>query len=224
MKRPTWLAMFVVVSALTGVGVIGAYSFSSSSMPTGETHGASISNPVGMLGHITLTTYDPAGKIIGYLQTDNTIVNVGENCVAEAMFNVTTSGSSACTGPGLSGANVGGFRDGGFRFITIGNGTSGVDDSNANQTSLNNPYTGTVLMLTQEDTTPSITKADGLGATSAVVTVDADFTAGTAGSIVNESGLFDADGGNMLARQGFANVTLGVGDTLTVEWEITIGG
>jgi hypothetical protein len=225
MKKQTWLAMFGVVSALAGIGIVSANSFSSP-LAVVASHDAMVANPLGMIGHITITVYDKAGNVIEYRQTDNTIVNIGENCVAEAMFNVTSAGAGAdeCTGVGVNtGGN--GFADGGFRFIQIGNGTAGVDDSAEDDTGLTNAYTAGTMGV-QEDPTPSYTPSTGVGvSSSAIVTVSGDFTALSDGSIVNESGLFDsAAPGNMLARQGFANVTLNSGDTLTVEWQITIGG
>jgi len=228
MKRPTWLAMFGVVAAFAVVGVVSANSFSSP-LAIGAVHENQETNPFGMMGHITMTIYDSAGNLIEYRQTDNTIVNAGENCVAEAMFdvNVTTGADSDnCLGSGISG-NSNGFADGGYRFIQIGSGSTGGDDSAEDDGALLIPYTVSTMGI-QEDLSPSLDNpSSGTGANSAaVVTISANFTATADGQDVNESGLFDKSASfqqNMLARQGFSNVTLNTGDELTVEWEITIG-
>ena len=171
-----------------------------------------------MLGHITLTATDPTGKITSYIQTDNIIVNRGENCVAEALFNVTTGGTDPCIGTGQhTGGNSNGIADGGFTYIAIGTGGSSPAGA-ANQT------------LSAEfdrikDNSTTVMSSTGTSATSALVTLTTVFNA-TVGTSIDESGIFDqagTDAGNMLARKTFTAIPLNPNDKLTVEWEITIG-
>src|SRR3989338_6787808 len=73
-------------------------------------------------GHVITTHSDAAGNILSYRQSDNLIVNQGENCVSKLLFANSTAGvgTTVCTGDN---------RDG-FRYISIGNGTAAVASDN----------------------------------------------------------------------------------------------
>jgi len=211
MKRQTTLAMYgIVFAAAMALGMVFVSGFSQS-MFVASTTDAKAASQMGIFGHITLTATNPDGKIISYIQTDNLIVNRGENCVAETMFNVTTMGDNACIGKGVTTDR--------FTFIAIGNGTVSID---VNDTKLAQEVNRT------QDIDPEVDSSSGTGDpgdSSALVTLTAQFTAGEAVTI-EESGIFDAagkDAGNMLARKTFNAISLAQDDKLTVEWEITIG-
>jgi len=211
MKRQTTLAMFgIVFAAAMALGMVSVSGFSHS-MFLASTPETKVDSNVGIFGHITLTATNPDGKIISYIQTDNLIVNRGENCVAETMFNVTTMGDNACIGKGVT--------TDGFTFIAIGNGTVSVD---VNDTKLAQEVNRT------QDLDPKVDSSSGTGdpgTSSALVTLEGIFTA-TEAVTIEESGIFDAageDAGNMLARKTFNPISLEKDDKLTVEWEITIG-
>ncbi len=180
-------------------------------------------NHMNMMGHITFTATDQDGKIFSYIQTDNLIVNTGENCTAESLFNVTTfdSADSECLGVGShTGGN--GVADGGFVYIAIGNGSTAVV---ATDTALDGTDPLAVEIDRQKDNNTAVESSSGVNPSSAVVTLDTIFEA-TQDSSITESGIFDsaAPGGNMLARQVFTAIDLTTKDKLTVEWKITIGG
>jgi len=211
MKRQTTLAMFgIVFVAAMALGMVFVSGFSQP-LFVASTTDAKAASQMGIFGHITLTATNPDGKIISYIQTDNLIVNRGENCVAETMFNVTTMGDNACIGKGVTTDR--------FTFIAIGNGTVSID---VNDTKLAQEVNRT------QDIDPEVDSSSGTGDpgdSSALVTLTAQFTAGEAVTI-EESGIFDAagkDAGNMLARKTFNPISLAQDDKLTVEWEITIG-
>ncbi len=222
MKRQTTLAMYgIVFAAAMALGMVFVSGFSQP-LFVASTTDAKAASQMGIFGHITLTATNPDGKIISYIQTDNLIVNVGENCVAESLFNVTTFGAAEeCGG---TGAHIGGngVADGGFTYIAIGNTTS-VDILTAENKTLSRE------LQRIKDNSTSVTPSSGSTdpGTSAVVTLKAVFKATAAGTTdVNESGIFDAfgkDAGNMLARKTFSTISLAQDDKLTVEWEITIG-
>ena len=181
-------------------------------------------NHMNMMGHITFTATDKDGNILSYIQTDNIIVNAGENCVAESMFNVTTSGAGdLCDGTGTQSTVTGtkqGVADGGFTMIAIGTGSTGLGSEAADDTALVTENSRIKANST------SVVSSTGTGAGSkAVVTLTGVFVAvGT--PTINESGIFDkalAADENMLSRQTFTDIPLTAGDKLTVEWEITIG-
>jgi len=211
MKRQTTLAMFgIVFAAVMALGMVFVSGFSQS-MFLASTPETKVDSNVGIFGHITLTATNPDGKIISYIQTDNLIVNRGENCVAESLFNVTTNGDDACIGKGIT--------EDGFTFIAIGNGTVAVA---ANDTKL-----AEEVQRTQASDSDRVVE-DSKGtdpASKAIVTMKAVFTAGEDLDI-DESGIFDAageDAGNMLARKTFTAISLAKDDKLTVEWKIEIG-
>jgi len=226
MKRQTTLAMFgILFAAAMALGMVSVSGFSQP-LFVASTTDAKATNQMGMFGHITLTATDPDGKIISYIQTDNIIVNVGENCVAESLFNVTTTDAThACTGQGTHGGTSGGISvsngvaDGGFRYIAIGDDPKTFDAGAGNTTLAAELGIGRVKatnLLVSESTAD----VDSF----AKVTLKGVFTATADNTVIDESGIFDAEtDGNMLARQTFNAITLADQDKLTVEWEIKIG-
>jgi len=221
MKRQTTLAMYgIVFAAAMALGMVFVSGFSQS-MFVASTTDTKAASQMGIFGHITLTATDPDGKITSYIQTDNLIVNVGENCVAESLFNVTTFGAAEeCIGMG---SHIGGngVADGGFTYIAIGN-TTAVDSLTVENKTLSNE----LVRIKANSTSVKSSFGSTDPGTSAVVTLTAVFTASSGPIGVDESGIFDAageDAGNMLARKTFTEISLAQDDKLTVEWEITIG-
>ena len=219
MKRQTTLAMFgILFAAGMALGTISVSGFSQALFVASSEMKAV--NQMDMMGHITLTATDQDGNILSYIQTDNVIVNTGENCTAESLFNVTTnSATQPCGGTGThTGGDSNGVADGGFVNIAMSNGTTAAaeDDISLNKTERDR----------QKDSSPSVVSSTGTGGNSmAIVTVDTVFTADEV-STISESGIFDTTAentGNMLARQVFTGIPLTVGDKLTIEWAITIG-
>jgi len=220
MKRQTTLAMFgILFAAAMALGMVSVSGFSQPLFVASTTE-AKVTNQMGMFGHITLTATDPDGTIISYIQTDNIIVNVGENCVAESLFNVTTNDSThKCVGEGTHSGAKNGVADGGFRYIAIGDDPETFDAGAGNTTLAAELGIGRVKatnLLVSESTAD----VDSF----AKVTLKGVFTATADNTVIDESGIFDAETvGNMLARQKFNPITLADQDKLTVEWEITIG-
>ncbi len=219
MKRQTSVAMYGIIFAATmALGMVSVSGFSQSLFVASTDMKAE--NHMGMIGHITFTATDQDGNILSYIQTDNVIVNVGENCVAESIFDVSTGGADLCDGPGTH-ASGNGVADGGFRFIAIGNGSAGVGTEAEDDTALIMEN----FRITANTTAVTNSTGTGVLTSKAVVTLTGIFTANATNSI-NESGIFDkvmAANENMLARQTFTDIPLTTGDKLTVEWEITIG-
>jgi len=225
MKRQTTLAMFgILFAAAMTLGMVSVSGFSQPLFVASSDMKAE--NHMGMLGHITFTTTDQDGNILSYIQTDNVIVNVGENCVAESLFNVTTNiegVTQPCAGTGTHTVPTGtdnGVADGGFTYIEIGTGSTGLDTA---------VETNTALLASDtriKANTTTVAPSSGTGST-AIVTLTGIFTAGKSAPTINESGVFDSLDGtgnnNMLARQTFTDIPLTEGDKLTVEWEIRIG-
>ncbi len=221
MKRQTSVAMYgIIFASVMALGMLSVSGFSQTLFVASTD--TKVVNHMDMMGHITFTATDQAGNILSYIQTDNIIVNVGENCVAESIFNVTTTGTELCDGTGTqTGANSNGVADGGFTFIAIGANFTTAGPTN---------QTLGLGVLSEVDrikaNSTSVVSSTGSGAGSfAVVTLTGVFTA-TGTPTIQESGIFDkamAADENMLARQTFTGIPLTIGDKLTVEWEIKIG-
>ncbi|TBR07083.1 MAG: hypothetical protein EPO62_08950 [Candidatus Nitrosotenuis sp.] len=174
-------------------------------------------------GHVTTILTDANGNIKEYRQSDNQIVNNGENCVAKMLFGA-AGGSTVSTG-----VCTGAVSDG-FRYIGIGNYTTAVNGTNS---MLGNEYSAAkgVTSLARGVATTTMTNSTGTdGSTTSFgkVVLAKTFTSSqSASQIVQESGLFNTTSvatGGMFARQTFTSITMNNGDSLTVQWTINIGG
>jgi hypothetical protein len=187
-------------------------------------------------GHVTTIHKDAAGNIIGYRQTDNLIVNQGENCALKLLFASNSglaTGNSVCTGANTIG----------FRYIAIGNVSNAQTGTPPSPTStdvkLFNPYNSTAANagMARQFGVVGTTTANGwtnsttaISADAAKVIMAATFTNNAGGARnVNESALFNNTDGNtnsdgMFARQVFSTISLNPNDSLTVQWTINIGG
>lgn len=150
-------------------------------------------------GYFTITHYDPDGNIISIIQTDNLIVNEGMECVADLTFGTTSCASEAF-----------------FQFLAIGTGTTATVDA---QLTLG-AESGTCARV--QDSTPAI---DVSVTGQRKITLTSLFSGGTCeAQAFGETGVFDASStGNLLARSLITpTVTLGVGDTISIDYSITI--
>jgi hypothetical protein len=167
-----------------------------------------------MSGHVITTVTDANGNIKEYRQSDNIIVNRGEQCAAKLLFQGTVgaAGSTVCTG-----ANTAGYR-----VIAIGTGTNAAAEADV------------VLQTARTDGTlaprlASVTWTNSTGSPSVTqVVLTATFTNNSGGAVaIAESGLFNStsvNNGGMFARQQFSAVNMNVNDQLTVTWTVNIGG
>jgi hypothetical protein len=169
-------------------------------------------------GHVTTIVSDAAGNVKEYRQSDNLIVNQGENCVIKMLFGE-SGGSSVGDGDNTC---VGAITDG-FRWIAIGNGTGVAGNLNF---TLGNEYVANMGRV--EGTVDLANSTAATGISQAIATIEATFTNNdNDGETVEESGLFNGtlsatDG--LFARQQFDTITLNNGDSLTVRWTVNIGG
>lgn len=214
--------------------VIGMATTSAFSTPLVIASSATVDNQFGMLGHITLTQTDADGNMKSYIQTDNVIVNVGENCVAETLFDVAANtapdGCDNNTVTTSVHASGNGISTAAFSFVAVGDEIT--DGSNPPPAALETDFeldneNFTSSTMDRKTGSPTVDTESTGTSSSAVVTLSAVFTSDGGTSTVDESGIFDegllSDVGNMLARQTFNEIVLSAGDQLTVEWEITIG-
>jgi hypothetical protein len=167
-------------------------------------------------GHVVTTLTDSDGNVIAYRQSDNIIVNNGENCVAKLLFQASTggAGTTVCTGSNTTG----------FRFIAIGTGTGSAAADNVGLGTARTDGT-----LAPKAATITWTNSTGTGGGSqATVVLSTTFTNNSGGTVaISESGLFNSTSvntGGMFARQQFSAVNMNVNDQLTVTWTVNIGG
>ena len=175
-------------------------------------------------GHLTIVEKDSKGNVVAYRQTDNLIVNQGLNCMGVALFRVAAStDADACGGAG-SGGTVAAFNTAsGFNWIQIG--TSNVAPAQT-QVALQGATVGTSYEGSAVPVlTPAGTGTSATGTTPNVVIAVTGLHP-TGSQTIEEAGLFDsaetASTANMFARQTFASITMGSGDTLAVTWTITL--
>ncbi len=174
-----------------------------------------------MTGHVETIVTDAVGNVKEYRQSDNLIVNQGENCVSKLLFTADAGGSTTtgvCTGALTQG----------FTVIAIGNNTSVAGNTNSTLGAEYTAANGNTALARQTATTITLTNSTAVtGISQATALLEATFTNGGTTQSVSESGLFNstsqtADG--MFARQQFTAVSLNNGDSLTVRWTVNIGG
>lgn len=210
------LSLAVVAGLFASVSVFGTGLANKEN--TASTASAFIS------GHVTTIQKDAEGNVVAYRQTDNQIVNQGENCAARLLFQPVTAsgtGTTVCTGALSTG----------FVFIQIGNSTA----TNApDQYKLANPHNSTsfgsttTLAIAQSTSNTWTNNTSTTATNAASVILSKTFTNNSGRTVtVSESGLFNSTDNNsnaMFARQQFTTITLSNNDQLTVQWTVNVGG
>ena len=172
-----------------------------------------------MMGHLTIEAHNEIGELIAYRQTDNEVVDDGEQCILRLLFQDEGSngqgvgaGTGACTGQ-LNGA---------WDTIAIGTDTTAAADT---QVLLGNETSSSDGLNRAEATTKTWT--NGTGSTTTKLVLSKTFTNDSPRAhTIAESGLFNSttnDANGMLARQTFTGVALSNGDSITITWTFTVG-
>ena len=171
-----------------------------------------------MSGHLVVESFDETGKLTAYRQTDNEVIDDGEQCILKMLFG---KGGNA-RGNYVSTGVCTGSLTGAWTNIAIGTGTTEVADT---QVLLVNE-TSTVTGLQRGGAT-TVTWTNGTGSTTTKIVLSKTFTSATATTTnISESGLFNSttvDTSGMLARQVFTPVALSSGDSITITWTFTVG-
>ena len=236
------LKTIVLFAGIFGIG-LGAISLNDSSAESLSILAATpqTQNNMGMLGHVEYKLMDAEGSIKQYLQSDNTVVVAGMDCVSRLMFDNDTADIS-CTN-GLST----------FDYISIGNATSADIDADVpleGHTELESSSDGNCASssvdgdMARKRITPTFTAAVAEGSGTLVVldTKDSpfDFDAKNSTGNIAQSGIFNADvttsdGNGQCTSLGDADlfaiqnlstqtgIAVSSGDSLSVKWTITVG-
>lgn len=215
---PILAVSFAVVVAFLGLSLTGVIDTNNSMNQIGTAQAY-------MTGHVETVVRDSDGNIKEYRQSDNVIVNRGENCVAKLLFESDGSGAglgaTTDTGTGCTGS-----LNQPWTAIVLGNDTTATAGT---QTGLGVEHKGNSLVRATATTITftNATTSSGASTDRAVITLAKTFTNNSGGSnTVSESGLFNSTSvgaGGMFARQQFSTITLSSGDSLTVTWTINIG-
>ena len=222
------VAAMAVLSGALGMSMTGTFSdqkIGVSSVATGL-----------MTGHLEIEARNADGELIAYRQTDNEVVDDGEQCILKLLFATTeasgdrggyaSAGKGACTGV-LSGA---------WDVIAIGTGTASATDV---KIKLGNDTSGTLVFGAagwngvqglERGMATAKTWSNGTGggnADNTKIVLSKTFTNLSAVShTIAESGLFNSTtvaGSGMLARNIFSAVTLANGDSITITWTFKVG-
>lgn len=163
-----------------------------------ELSASTMKSSAGMLGHITLTAFDENGNTIAYRQTDNVIINKGDDCLLENTLGVATN----CQNPTTA-----------FNVVHIGTGTTAHTEGSPSLTTWYRTTGGTAA---------NTISAAGTSGASAIVT--ASFLDVSAS--IGEAALYNSalSAGDILALQQFTAIPLGPTDDLTIQWTVTIDG
>ena len=184
-----------------------------------------------LVGHVEIEARNIDGDLIAYRQSDNAVVDDGEQCILKMLF--ATSGMTndgrgeylATISDGSISPTVGactGILTGAWDVIGIGIGTTAVADTDVKLES--ELVSGVGL-----DRTTATTKewSNGTGATPTKIVLKNTFTHTDNSTVaVTESGLFNSTtvlGSGMLAHQTFTAVSLTQNDSITVTWTFTVG-
>ena len=227
------VAVMAVLSGALGMSLTGTFS----DQKIGVTNVAT-----GMItGHLEIEARNADGEVIAYRQTDNEVVDDGEQCILKMLFGsnhytdatratpsigrgeYTSIGAGACTGA-VTGA-----------WDVIGIGTTGdaADDVNiklGNETSgiLANYTDGVEGLERGIATTKTWSNGTGGGnADNTKIVMSKTFTNLSAVTkTIAESGLFNSTtvaGSGMLAHKAFTGVALATSDSITITWTFIVG-
>ena len=192
-----------------------------------------------LIGQVIVEAHNTDGELIAYRQSDNAVVDDGEQCILKMLFGSTGETDAgrgeylATTGNGGITADAGactGILTGAWDVIAIGVGTGiTVNDKDVIlDTELTTSHASGTLDR-KAATTKTWNNGSGLGAGDATnytkIVLKKTFTASGAAT-VTESGLFNSTtvaGSGMLAHQAFTAVVLADGDSITVQWTFRVG-
>ncbi len=210
------VAALAVTSGGLGLSLTGVFE---------ENNVTTTSNTVNglMMGHLVVEAHNEAGELVAYRQSDNEVVDDGEQCILKMLFGTTGSGQAGrgeytSTGQGACTGSLTGAWDN----IAIGTDTTSAADT---QVVLGNETSSSSGLERSKATTKTWT--NGTGSTTTKIVLSNTFTNDSPRAhTIAESGLFNSttnDANGMLARQTFTGVALSNGDSITITWTFTVG-
>jgi hypothetical protein len=187
----------VVGASLIALGIVLPLTLG---LGANDNRGSTMGGGIHLKGNVDMMLYDESGKIKDERHFDNLIVNSGLEGVASRI--APHDGSVNPTSP--------------YNYIALGTNNNAVS---ASDTALVAELpTGASYSRLQDST--AIYSATDAGKK---LILSVTFLPGQATGTLRESGIFDAaTGGDMLARQTFADIQKAAGDTLSITWTISL--
>lgn len=185
----------IALFAIPAIVALLSISALATSLQTTENVIPSFADRSSVTGHVILQVFDTnTGELKYKVENHNLVVDVGLDEISEATFGVGGAGSTV------------------FDYIEIG---TGVTAPTAGDSTIETSACARI-----QDATPDSNSAVS-GETS--TSIISSFDGGTCAGAITEAGIFNGvAGGQMLARSTFGSVTIGSGDTLNVNYTITI--
>ena len=181
-----------------------------------------------MMGHLVVEAHNEAGELVAYRQTDNEVVDDGEQCILKMLF-ATSGQTQAGRGEYTSTTACTGALTNAWDVIAIGTGSTTAADTQVllvNETGKGTNNASGMPGL-ERGTATTKTWTNGTGSTTTKIVLSKTFTNDSTNSAtIAESGLFNStsnDTNGMLARQTFTGVALSNGDSITITWTFTVG-
>ena len=224
------VAALAVLSGALGMSMTGA--FSDQEFMTASTKNVAIGL---MTGHLEVEARNADGELFAYRQTDNEVVDDGEQCILKMLFGTTgtgsalgrgeyTSSNAAAGNPACTGALTGAWD-----VIGIGTTTTSAADTDVrlgNETSTSNGL--------HKGMATTKTWSNGTGTDATQIVLSKTFTnESPRAHAIAESGLFNSTTvcdsasavgcAGMLAHKAFSAVTLANGDSITITWTFRVG-
>jgi len=225
MKITTTMTALVAALAVTsgglGLSLTGVFEDNNITTTSNTVNGL-------MMGHLTVEAHNEAGELVAYRQTDNEVVDDGEQCILKMLFGTSGSGEAGRGEYTTTGACTGALTNA-WDVIAIGTATTAAADTQVilgNETGSGTNNAAGMPGL-ERGTATTKTWTNGTGATTTKIVLSKTFTNdSTNGATIAESGLFNSTTNNangMLARQAFTGVALSNGDSITITWTFTVG-
>ena len=225
MKSITTITALVAALAVTsgglGLSLTGVFEDNNITTTSNTVNGL-------MMGHLTVEAHDEMGELIAYRQSDNEVVDDGEQCILKMLF-ATSGTTQAGRGEYTSTSACTGALTNAWDVIAIGTATTAAADTQVllgNETGSGTNNAAGMPGL-ERGTATTKTWTNGTGATTTKIVLSKTFTNdSTNGATIAESGLFNSTTNNangMLARQAFTGVALSNGDSITITWTFTVG-
>ena len=215
------VAALAVTSGGLGLSLTGVFEDNNVTTTSNTVNGL-------MMGHLVVEAHNEAGELVAYRQSDNEVVDDGEQCILKMLF-ATTGTSQAGRGEYTSTTACTGALTNAWDVIAIGTGSTGADDTQVllvNETGSGTNNAAGMPGL-ERGTATTKTWTNGTGATTTKIVLSKTFTnESTNSATIAESGLFNStsnDTNGMLARQTFTGVALSNGDSITITWTFTVG-
>ena len=206
----------ILASVVFAVGMLGL-NISDGTIALDQADSPALVSAAGISGHLEAIVTDSEGNIKSYQQTDNGITNNGVNCTMVMLFGAATD-ADHCRGAQTSGA----WKVIGLEDSLLATGLDFNSNSTLNTVTGNgmDPATGTATITTAG--------TGATGGTAGVVRIANTFAcSGACGTITGATLLngTDANTNGMFAYKDFSSsVALVSGDSLTVNWDLTITG